>query len=86
MGAAQGKPLGPVPKPGVKGPQLVPPRETVPTQVPVESIERGDPHPLAPALIIGMIALIGALTFAGSVAIWVLLRNTGVGWMFHGNS
>lgn len=86
MSAAHGKPLGPVSAPAVKGPQLVPPRETVPAQVPLESTAWGDLHPLAPALIVAGIALIGAVTFVGSAAIWLLVRNTGVGWMFQGNS
>jgi hypothetical protein len=78
MSAAQGKPL--VPQPAIQGPQLVPPREAVPVRA--ESIERLDPHPFATALIIAAIALIGAFTFAGSVATWLLVRDTGVGWMF----
>lgn len=84
MSAAQGKPL--VPQPAIKGPQLVPPKQAVPTQSSLERVERLDPHPLAAALIIAGIALVGAFTFAGSAAIWLLLRNTGVGWMFQGNS
>jgi hypothetical protein len=86
MSAAHGKPLGPILKPEVKGPQLVPPRETVPAQSSLGTVERLDPHPLTPALIVAGIALIGAVTFAGSVAIWLLVRNTGVGWMFQGNT
>jgi hypothetical protein len=66
-----------------KGPQLVPPRETAPAKAPVEAVEAGD-HSLAAALIIGGLAMIGALTFAGTVLSWLLLRNTGVNWMFQG--
>jgi hypothetical protein len=29
-----------------------------------------------------MIAFTGAVTFAGSIVIWLLVRNTGVNWMF----
>jgi hypothetical protein len=52
--------------------------------VTAEAIRRGDPHPLAAALIIGGIALIGAITLIGSLASWILMRNTGVNWMFQG--
>ena len=86
MCAAQGKPLPPVPEPAAKGPQLVPARQTVSTQAPVETVERLDPHPFAAAIIIAGIALMGAFTFVGSAAIWLLVRNTGVGWMFQGHS
>jgi len=50
--------------------------------VPVEEIEKGDAHSLASALIIGGIALLGAITFVASIATWLLVRNTGVNWMF----
>jgi hypothetical protein len=33
-------------------------------------------------MIIAGIAFIGAVTFAGSIATWLLLRPTGVNWMF----
>lgn len=84
MSAAQRDPLGSIPKPAIKGPQLVPAREKAAIQVPVEAVARGDPHPFAGALIIAGIALIGAVTFAGSVLTWLLVRNTGVNWMFQG--
>lgn len=84
MSAAQRDPLGSIPKPAIQGPQLVPAREKAPAQVPAETIARGDPHPLAGALIIAGIALIGAFTFVGSLATWLLVRNTGVNWMFQG--
>jgi hypothetical protein len=84
MSAAQRDPLGSIPHPAPKGPQLVPAREKAAAQVPVELIVRGDPHPLAAAFIIAGIALIGAFTFAGSALTWLLVRNTGVNWMFQG--
>jgi hypothetical protein len=45
----------------------------------VETIERRDPHPLVTVVIAGMIAFTGAFAFVGSV---MILRNTGVNWMF----
>ncbi len=55
----------------------------MPAKAAAEPIYKGDPHPLAPALIVGGIALVGAVVFAGSVAMWVFfLSNTGVNWMF----
>jgi hypothetical protein len=84
MSAAQRDPLGSIPQPATKGPQLVPARQKAAAQVPVEEIARGDPHPLAAAFIIAGIALIGAFTFAGSALTWLLVRNTGVNWMFQG--
>jgi NAD/NADP transhydrogenase beta subunit len=82
MRAARFKPIAPVPEAPAKGPQLVPPRKTVATQASAEAAARADPHPLAAALTIVGIAAIGAITFAGSVLSWVLLRQTGVNWMF----
>jgi hypothetical protein len=84
MSAAQRDPLGSVPKPAIKGPQLVPAREKAAAQVSAEAIASGDPHPLAAAFLIAGIALMGAVTFAGSVLTWLLVRNTGVNWMFQG--
>jgi hypothetical protein len=82
MGAAQERPFVPSPKPAIQGPQLAPTPKTTPAQAPGEAILRGDQHSLAAAIIIGGLALLGALTFAASVATWLLLRNTGVNWMF----
>jgi hypothetical protein len=65
-----------------KGPQLVPPRKADPAQGPVPAIEAGDAHPMVTILMAGMIAFTGAVTFAGSIVIWLLVRNTGVNWMF----
>ena len=48
------------------------------TAQPIQAV----PHPFAMALIVGGIALVGAVVFAGSVAAWLMLRNTGVDWMF----
>jgi DNA-binding helix-hairpin-helix protein with protein kinase domain len=83
MSAARGNPIGPSSKPVIKGPQLVPTPEPIPS-VTAEAVRRADPHPLAAALIIGGMALIGAITLVGSLASWILLRNTGVNWMFQG--
>jgi hypothetical protein len=85
MNAARNNPIGPESNPTIKGPELVRTTKPVPSQATVEAIRRADPHPLAAALIIGGIALTGAITFVGSLASWLLLRNTGVNWMFQGN-
>jgi hypothetical protein len=85
MRAARVTPDIQVPNATIKGPQLVPAREKVSAQVPVEAIARADPHPFAIVFIVGGIALIGALTFVGSLLTWLLVRNTGVNWMFQGN-
>jgi hypothetical protein len=83
--SAQRNPVGPIRQLASKGPQLVRTEETVPSKAPVEAIERADPHPLAAAFIIGGIAATGAITFAGSVLMWVWFRDTGVNWMFQGH-
>ena len=85
MNAARGNPIGPVSKSTIKGPQLVRTAEPVPSQTTVKAIRRTDPHPLAAALIIAGLALTGTITFVGSLASWLLLRDTGVNWMFQGN-
>ena len=82
MRAARFKPDAQVPQPANVGPRLVPPRETVPSQAPAEAIEARDPSPMVMMLIAVLIAFTGALTFAGSVLAWLVLRNTGVNWMF----
>jgi len=76
MSAAQDRPFVPTPKPAIPGPQLVPTRQAA-----AEAIPTGD-HSFAAAMLIAGIALMGAITFAGSIASWLLLRNTGVNWMF----
>jgi hypothetical protein len=48
----------------------------------VEAIEGADPHPLMAAFIIVGIAATGAVTFVGSMLMWMFTRNTGVNWMF----
>ena len=65
-----------------KGPQLVQPRKADPAQRAVPAIKTGEAHPIVTVLIAGMIAFTGAVTFAGSIVIWLLVRNTGVNWMF----
>jgi hypothetical protein len=82
MSAAQRNPVGPIRQPASHGPRLVPPGETGPAKAPVEAIEGADPHPLMAAFIIVGIAATGAITFVGSVLMWMLSRNTGVNWMF----
>ena len=52
------------------------------SQATLEPIQEADPHPLATALVVGGIALVGAVLFAGSIAAWLILRDTGVDWMF----
>jgi hypothetical protein len=37
---------------------------------------------MAAILTAGLVALTGALVLAGSLLSWLLLRNTGVDWMF----
>ncbi len=83
MSAAHGNPLGPIPQPGSKVPRLVRTGETVPQQTPAEAITRADPHPLAAAFIIGVIALTGAV--AATILMWIWFRDTGVNWMFQGH-
>jgi hypothetical protein len=46
---------------------------------PLQTVEA---HPFAMAIILGLLALTGAGVFAGSVWMWMTLRNTGVDWMF----
>jgi hypothetical protein len=72
--------------PGIarKGPQLVPPQNTVPSEGPALAIETGESHPIVTVLIAITIAFTGAVTFFGSVVIWLLVRNTGVNWLFQG--
>jgi hypothetical protein len=82
MSAVQRNPVGPVHEPASPGPRLVPPRETAPSKAPVQAIESADPHPLMGALIIVGIAATGAIVFAGSILMWMSVRNTGVNWMF----
>jgi hypothetical protein len=43
-----------------------------------EEKEFADPHPLLPVIIFGVIALMLAGAFVGSVVAWLLLRNSGV--------
>jgi hypothetical protein len=85
MSAARMKAVVQIPGKATEGPQLVPPARGAPAPAPVEEIEIESEHPLLPALILGVIALTGAFTFAGSILMWLLVRNTGVGWMFQGN-
>lgn len=54
----------------------------MPSYASKEPIHNLDPHPLATAILLGGIALAGAVLFAGSIWSWLVLRNTGVSWMF----
>jgi hypothetical protein len=83
MCAAQGEPLGPIRKPETKGPELVQTQQSIP-QVSVQTTERGQSHPVIAILITGVIALASAVVLAGSVLSWLVLRSTGVNWMFEG--
>ena len=40
--------------------------------------EEWDPHPLVPVFVAGVISLVLAVTFVGSVLAWLALRHTGV--------
>ena len=82
MRAARFKPVAQVPQPANVGPQLLPPREMVASQAPMETIERSNLHSAAMVFIAVGIAMTGAFTFAGSILFWLLIRNTGVNWMF----
>ena len=77
------RPVDQVPETARKGPQLVP-QNTVPAQSPVLAIQTGESHPIVTVLIAVTIAFTGAVTFCGSVVTWLLIRNTGVNWMFQG--
>ena len=80
MRAERVKPVDQTSEATRKGPQLVPPRKAQ-TEVRMEAAIR-DPHPLVTVLIVGVIALIGAGVFVGTLVTAVLVRNTGVNWMF----
>ena len=82
MRAAQAKPLTQSSTPATAGPQLVPPRETVPTEAPVEKTDREDPHPFVTVLIVAIVAMTLAFTFYSTVMLWLWFRGTGVNWMF----
>ena len=82
MCAAHGEPIVPVPRPGAKGPQLVPPRPKRAAPSPEQAAEAADAHPIVTILIVGSIALIGAITFVWTALTWILVRGTGVNWMF----
>jgi hypothetical protein len=40
--------------------------------------EEWDPHPLVPVFVAGVISLVLAVTFVGSILAWLALRHTGV--------
>jgi len=40
--------------------------------------ELADPHPLLPVFVAGVVALIFACAFVGSIVAWLMLRNSGV--------
>ena len=37
-----------------------------------------DPHPLLPVFVFGVISLMLASAFVGSIVVWLMLRNSGV--------
>jgi hypothetical protein len=78
MSAALVEPVVEIPKTAIESPKLAPAGEAVPSRVPVETVEEGDPHPLVPVFMIGGIALLAALAFVGSIVMWLLVRHTGV--------
>jgi len=43
-----------------------------------EETEQWDPHPLIPVFIAGVVSLVLALTFIGSILAWLALRHSGV--------
>lgn len=83
MSASRVNPVDQVSPTATKGPQLVP-RKADPTQVPQETVERADSHSLFTVLVVGFIAATGALLVAGSLWTWLVVRTTGVNWMFPG--
>ena len=84
MSASRVNPIVQVSPTATPGPQLVPPQKTAPAQVPQEAVETTDPHPLTTVLIAGAIAAFLAITVAGSLFTWLVVRTTGVNWMFPG--
>ena len=42
------------------------------------TVEDWDPHPLVPVVVAGVISLVLAVTFVGSILAWLALRHTGV--------
>ena len=44
----------------------------------VATEEVWDPHPLVPVFVAGVISLVLAVTFVGSVLAWLALRHSGV--------
>jgi hypothetical protein len=82
MSAALRDPVRRILHPVSKGPQLVRTGETIAATAPVEAIDRADPHPLVLLFLIAGIAATGAITLVGSIAMWLLLHDTGVNWMF----
>lgn len=64
-----------------KGPQLVPAREA-PAQVPTEAVAIKEPHPILVLFIVAVIAFTGASIFVGTIVTALLLRFSGVNWLF----
>lgn len=65
-----------------KGPQLVLLHKSAPDLGPVPAIETVEAHPMVTVLLAGVIAFTAAVTFLGSIVTWLLVRHTGVNWMF----
>lgn len=64
-----------------KGPQLVPAR-TAPAPVPTERAQIKEPHPMLVVFIVALIAFTGASIFVGTIVTALLLRFSGVNWLF----
>jgi len=43
-----------------------------------EETEQWDPYPLVPVFVAGAVSLIVALSFIGSILVWLALRHSGV--------
>lgn len=84
MRSERRRPVDQAPETARKGPQLVPQRQAIPAEEGVLAIETREAHPIVTILFAVTIAFTGAVTFFGSVVIWLFVRNTGVNWMFQG--
>lgn len=82
MRAARFKPVALDTQPERLGPQLVPPRPTVLSRTLTDASEASGSHPMVMMSIAVILAFTGALAVAGSLLTWLLIRNTGVNWMF----
>lgn len=81
MRAARIRPVDQTSELTAKGPQLVPPRAAS-AQVSTEAALVPEPHPMVTLLIVAVIAFTGATIFVGSIVTALLLRFSGVNWLF----